>query len=87
MPRRVEIEGVLNGFVCQVGCQRVVFNDVQSLSRAVEEYFLHPEETEKRYIEKAVNKMEGPVAPPQQTDSCAGQAVCEAPIRPPGLRR
>ena len=64
MAREVNIRPVLNGFVCQVGCKTVVFQTTRELAVAVEEYFNHPDETEKRFIEKAVNKMEPRPAEP-----------------------
>lgn len=78
MPREITITPVLNGFICQVGCQKVVFLDVRSLAIAVEEYYNHPEDTEKRFIEKAVNRMnEGPLPcppPPPSQDCCGTEA-------------
>ena len=84
MPREINIKPVLNGFVCQVGCQTLVFDTVRSLAVAVEEYFNHPEETEKRFLEKAINKMEGP-RPPERNqvrdqDCCGTIAPDESPI-------
>ena len=74
MPREITIKPVLNGFVCQVGCQTVVFDNVRSLAVTVEEYFNHPEETEKRFIEKAVNKMEEhTLAPTPPTSQCESE--------------
>lgn len=77
MARNVTIEPVLNGFVCQVGCQRVVYPDVRSLARAVEEYYNHPEEVEARYRKEAVNRCQEPCPLPT---SQAGQQ-CDATSR------
>ena len=66
---------MLNGFVCDVGCQRVVFTDKQTMLGQLSEYYDKPEEVEQRYIERAVNKM-GPVVPQpcRPTDCCESSA-------------
>ena len=68
MPREITIKPVLNGFVVDVGCQRVVFTNTKQLGVAVEEYYNHPEEVEAKYRMNAVNKMQGPTeaCPPPQ---------------------
>jgi hypothetical protein len=76
MSREIIITPVLNGFVCQVGCQRVVFGSTRELAVAVEEYYNHPEDTEKRFIEKAINKMEPQVVPQRENlreECCTSQ--------------
>lgn len=57
MVRDIIIKPVLNGFVCCVGCQQVVFKDTKSLVAGIREYYDAPEKTEKRYLSQAVNKM------------------------------
>ena len=67
MTREIIIKPVLNGYVCDVGCQRVVFTDKQTMLTQLSEYLDKPEEVEKRFIERAVNKMPDvpmPCAPP-----------------------
>ncbi len=54
--RPITITPVLNGFVVDVGCQRVVFGSILELSQEITRYFKHPEEVEKEYCERAVNK-------------------------------
>lgn len=91
-PRTIVIEPVLNGFVIQVGCQRVVVKNVGELSGEIARYYANPELTEKSYIQNAVNKtMDSPVpvVPTHrqilrsQTDECAKMpepiGACEAP--------
>lgn len=75
MTREIIIRPVLNGFVCDVGCQRVVFTDKQTMLGQLSEYYDKPEEVEQRYIERAVNKM-GPVVPQpcRPTDCCESSA-------------
>ena len=63
MIREITITPVLNGFVCKVGCQKVVFQSVTDLVRAIERYYQKPEATEKEFLAEAVNKMnDGPCA-------------------------
>ena len=64
MIREITITPVLNGFVCKVGCQKVVFESISEMARNLEDYYKNPEETEKRFIKEAVNKMnDGPCVP------------------------
>jgi hypothetical protein len=56
MTREITITPVLNGFVCKVGCQKVVFQTVQELARNIETYYNNPEGTENRFLAEAVNK-------------------------------
>lgn len=61
MTREINIKPVLNGFICKVGCQTVVFGDVATLASNIERYYKNPEAVEKEFIAKAVNKMmDGP---------------------------
>ena len=76
MPRELKIIPVLNGFIVSVGCQTVVFPDPQSLGVAVARYYTSPDEVEKEYLSKPVNKikMDGPLCPsPSNPPECAGQ--------------
>ena len=81
MIREITITPVLNGFVCKVGCQKVVFQSPSELARAVERYYKNPEETEKEFLAGAVNKMNDcprPCEPPPrvQEESC-GEPACD----------
>lgn len=61
MIREITITPVLNGFVCKVGCQKVVFESVSEMARNLEAYYKNPEAVEKEFLAKAVNKMnDGP---------------------------
>jgi hypothetical protein len=86
MPREITIRPVLNGFVVDVGCQRVVFSTTKQLGIAVEEYYNHPDEVEAKYRENAVNKImnEGTCAapPPPSAMNIAG-TDCAAQERDP----
>lgn len=56
MIREIKIKPVLNGFVCDIGCQTVVFETPAALANAIQEYFIKPGEVEKRYRETALNR-------------------------------
>ena len=85
MIREINIKPVLNGFICKVGCQTVVFTSVKDLVRGIEEYYNHPEETEQRFVAAAVNKTmdNGPLA---AEPCCGGESLCEAPSPRPATR-
>lgn len=72
MTRQIIITPVLNGFVADVGCQRVVFTDKQTMLAQLSEYYDKPEEVEKRFIATAINKVEGPQI--GNTADCATEA-------------
>jgi len=56
MVREITIRPVLNGFVCQVGCQTVVVGSIDVLVDGIRDYYRNPEATEKKWIECAINK-------------------------------
>ena len=63
MIREITIKPVLNGFVCKVGCQTVVFGDTATLASQIKAYYDDPERTEATYLKSAVNKTnDGPCA-------------------------
>jgi len=64
MIREISITPVLNGFICKVGCQKVVFESVVSLVQNLEAYLKDPNAVEARFIRDAVNKM------PDQPTAC-----------------
>ena len=72
MTREITIQPVLNGYICIVGCQRVVFQDRNQMLSEIGKYLAKPDDTEKRYVKEAVNKM--PDTP---------QAICPPPACPP----
>lgn len=88
-PRSIIIEPVLNGFVLQVGCQRVVVKNVGELSGEIARYYSNPAETEKDYIEKRINNtIDGPAqvagrpilrAAVDENAKCPEPTACEAP--------
>lgn len=76
MPRDIQIHPVLNGFVCNVGCQIVVFHSAREVATQLIRYYEAPEKTEKEYIEAAVNKtVQTPAEPvPATPAGCITQA-------------
>ena len=77
MIRDILITPVLNGFICKVGCQRVVFESVVTLVQNLEAYLKDPNGTEARFIRDAVNKDQ-----PQPLTSESVQAQPMNPIDP-----
>jgi hypothetical protein len=73
MVRELHITPVLNGFVVKVGCQTVVFRDVESLGEAITKYYHNPKLIEENYIKFAVNKMMGNPAQPTEPIYSDGQ--------------
>lgn len=60
MIRNFNVKPVLNGYICHVGCQTVVFNSKKALLRTLEEYLDKPAEVEQQFIKEAINPM-GPI--------------------------
>lgn len=56
MLRSISIEPVLNGFIINIGCQKVVFNKLDELIVELNDYYLHPDIVEERFLKNAVNK-------------------------------
>jgi len=52
---KITIEGVLNGWIVNVGCQTVVFDDEKVMLEEIGHYIKHPEEVEKKYMENRKN--------------------------------
>lgn len=91
--RDVNVSAVLNGFVVRVGCQTLVFNQIEDVAENLVAYQKDPEGMEKKFAESAVNKtLGGPVPEPVerlnrpnrglvsariQEDCNAGEACCE----------
>lgn len=63
-PRDIFIRPALNGYVCKVGCQSLVFESRVALLAALANYLADPAQTEKEFIGKAVNRTLEQPAPP-----------------------
>ena len=75
MYRTITIEAVLNGFVAHVGCQRVVFNEVDALLQALKAYYGDPEKVEQNFTNSQFAKHVydgGPAAAPAPTGGSYG---------------
>jgi hypothetical protein len=89
MYRNISITAVMNGFICQVGCQRVVFRSGSELLVALDAYLRDPEGTEKEFSQhpNARHTLGGAVDPGQQQhdDILSRQLFAqntEAPVPP-----
>lgn len=78
MTREIKIKPVLNGWVVEVGCQSVVFNIQGQLLDELDKYLKAPEETEKKYLVEAVNRMEPACPPPPHSQVDSGCQVKES---------
>lgn len=71
----INIEPALNGFICQVGCQRVVFTSRVEMLRELDKYLLHPDEVEKEYRQNAIHRhlltLAQPATAPMDAPQCA----------------
>lgn len=54
--RTVTIQPVLNGFIVQVGCQTLVYQNIEFLARDLVEYQKDPERVEVLFRRAAINK-------------------------------
>lgn len=52
----ITITPVLNGFICNVGCQTVVFESLDKMTSEISRYYKDPIKVEKEYRQQAVNK-------------------------------
>lgn len=57
MIREITIKPVLNGYVCKVGCQEIVFQNRNEMLKEIGRYYEDPEGTEAKFKKNAVNKI------------------------------
>jgi len=55
MLREIKIESVLNGWIVEVGCQKVVFTELTHMMIELKRYLNDPEVVEKVYLKNSVN--------------------------------
>lgn len=55
MLRKITIKSVLNGFIVKVGCQTLVFDDVNVMLSELGKYLLDPDEVEREYLDNSIN--------------------------------
>lgn len=56
IPRTINIEPVLNGFIVTCGCQRLIFADKDALLREMRRYLEDPRRTEVEYRKDSVHR-------------------------------
>ncbi len=56
MLREITISPVLNGFVCRIGCQSVVFQSRANLIAALDGYFAEHDQYEREFVDRAIHK-------------------------------
>lgn len=56
MIREIKISAALNGYTAKVGCQTLVFNSRPEMLKELDRYLEKPDEVEKEYREKALNR-------------------------------
>lgn len=62
MSREINIRPALNGYVCRVGCQEIVFPSRSQMLGEIDRYFANPGKVEAEYLKNAVNPLDpGPV--------------------------
>ena len=66
MTREIKIVPVLNGWICDVGCQRVVFDNLDDMIQELRAYYQKPKEVELKYLGNAVNQVLRPEMVPIQ---------------------
>ncbi len=84
--RSITINPVLNGYICQVGCQTVVFTSRQVLLQELGRYLENPRLVEEEYLKSSINRDLLKSSEPQCEAQPMNMAACEVPA-PPGLRR
>ncbi len=84
-PREIHIIPVLNGFICRVGCQTVVFDSHSDMIAALKSYLINPEQVERDYRHSAMHKfmLEGPQIT-QPGSKVTIQDYCGVQESPPG---
>jgi len=61
--KKITIRPVLNGFVVTVGCQEVVFMEIETLVKELIRYHKNPRAVEEEYLQNPVNPPEAAEIP------------------------
>lgn len=82
MIRDITIKAVLNGYVCTVSCQTVVFDNTRNLTEALKEYLADPEGMERMWrtlpnARHVLNDLAGPLVANDRRDPRVGAAMSE----------
>ncbi len=56
IPRIINIEAVLNGYIVKVGCQRVVFQTREDLMARLGEYLADPDKIQASFLKTALHR-------------------------------
>lgn len=76
-PKEITIRPALNGYICQVGCQTVVFESRELLVKRLDDYLTEPAVVEKWFRDHATNKDLLKCPQPPQPVCEARQTECE----------
>lgn len=81
MNRQVKIVPVLNGFICHVGCQTVVFESRERMVITLQRYTEDPIAVEREFMTKSINPdlRELPLVP---QPSCAADVIAQCATTP-----
>jgi len=71
--RSIHIEPVLNGFMCNIGCQRAVYKDVVEMLADLNAYYADPEGTTHKFLENSLVLNSSLIEMPVQVPHPAGQ--------------
>lgn len=85
IPRSITIVPVLNGFIVEVGCQRLVFPDAKTLSIELERYYRNPAAVEKHFLDCKINdtmEERNPLLRRLDENMVSSSPICE-PCPPP----
>ncbi len=56
-PRPISITPALNGWIVQIGCKTLVFNNLQQLLDEMRNYYTNPKETATRFLSSKTNNV------------------------------
>lgn len=82
MLREIKIDPVLNGWIVEVGCQRVVFTDKQVMLGELSQYLADPHAVVKRYLANAANQSQVPEAMLHESDLRELRGMSNAETKP-----
>lgn len=89
IPREITIRPVLNGYVCKVGCQTLVFQSRENMINALRDYLERPDAIEEMYRRNSIHKEMlniGPEVPPPPTQcDCGTQSAVGCDSGPLGI--
>ncbi len=88
MIRDFTVRAVLNGYVVNIGCQTLVFNNPAALCDEIERYLRNPQAVEKEYLNASLNaKHTSPLNAPMPDISRLGNLETQCETERPSPRR